>query len=121
MLLKNKDTVPWTYARENLKGKNIVGTFSEKELLKKIKQFRVEEVIKKMINYMLSGKVMIIRLIARLMKKISLYKMSYYPGPSSHRRNKIKVELDLSSYATMSDVKIAVSVNKPEFAKKRII
>ena len=64
---------------------------------------------------------MIIRLIARLMKKISLYKMSYYPGPSSHRRNKIKVELDLSNYATMSDVKIAVSVNKPEFAKKRII
>ena len=55
------------------------------------------------------------------MKKISLYKMSYYPGPSSHRRNKIKVELDLSNYATMYDVKIAVSVNKPEFAKKRII
>ena len=70
---------------------------------------------------MLSGKVMIIRLIARLMKKISLYKMSHYPGPNSHSRNKIKVELDLSNYATISDVKITASVNKPEFAKKRII
>ena len=121
MLLKNRDTVSWTYAREGLKCKNIAGTFSKKELLKNIKQFRVEEVLKKTINYMLSGKVMIIRLIARLMKKISLYKMSHYPGPNSHSRNKIKVELDLSNYATISDVKITASVNKPEFAKKRII
>ena len=42
-----------------------------------------------------NGKVMIIHLIAGQIKNISLYKMSYYPEPDSHSRNKIKVELDL--------------------------
>ena len=32
-----------------------------------------------MINYMLSGMVMIIRLVVGLIKKISLYKISYFP------------------------------------------
>ena len=49
---------------------------------------------------MLGGKVMIIRLIAGLIKKISLYKVSYYQEPDSHGRNKIKGQLDFSNYAT---------------------
>ena len=31
--------------------------------------------------------------------------MSYYPEQSSHSRNKIKVELDLSNYVTKPEVK----------------
>lgn len=46
---------------------------------------------------MLSGKITIIYLIAGLIKRISLYKMSPYPESDSHSREKIKVELDLSN------------------------
>ena len=44
-------------------------------------------------------------------KKISLYKMNYFPGPYSYSKNKIKVELDLSKYATKSDLKNATGVD----------
>ena len=44
-----------------------------------------------------SGKVMIIYLIVGLIKKILLYKMSYFPEPYTHSKNKAKVELDLST------------------------
>ena len=33
------------------------------------------------------------------------YKVSYYPDPGNHGRSKIKVELDLSNYATQADLK----------------
>ena len=54
---------------------------------------------------MSNGKVMIIRLIAGLIKEILLYKMSYFPEPYSINKIKIKVELDLSNYATKSHLK----------------
>ena len=54
---------------------------------------------------MLNGKATIILLIVRLIKKI-LYKMSHFPEPHTQSRNKIKVELDLSNYATKSDLKM---------------
>ena len=47
---------------------------------------------------------MIIRLIAGLIKMILLYKMSYYPEPDSHGKNKMKGELYLSDYAVKSEV-----------------
>ena len=53
---------------------------------------------------MSNGKVKIIVLIIGLMKEISLYKMSYFPEPYARRRNK-NVELNLSNYATKSDLK----------------
>ena len=65
-LIKNvKNTVPWTYVVNDVKGEEIVGTFYENELQKRIKkEFRIEKTIKKrVINYMLNGKFMIIRLI----------------------------------------------------------
>ena len=43
-------------------------------------------------------------------KMYSLYNMSCYPDPYSHRRNKIKVELDLSNYATKSEVEKVTGV-----------
>ena len=55
---------------------------------------------------MLSRKVMIILLIVGYIKKISLYKMSYYADPDSYGRNKIKVELDLTNYARKSGIKM---------------
>ena len=45
---KVKNTVPWTYVISNFKGKEIIGTFCEKELQKTNQQeFRIEKVIKK--------------------------------------------------------------------------
>ena len=41
-----------------------------------------------MINYMSNGKVTIIHLIAGLIKKISLYKMSYFPEQYGHSKSK---------------------------------
>ena len=48
---------------------------------------------------MLSGKLMIIRLMQKLLNNASSNKMNYYPKIGSHSRNKIKVESDLSSNA----------------------
>ena len=43
--------------------------------------------------------------------------MSFLP-PYSHSKNKIEVELDLSNYATKSDLKNASDVDTSQFAKK---
>ena len=43
--------------------------------------------------------------------------MSYF-SPYGHNENKIKVELDLSNYATKSDLKNATCANTPQFARK---
>ena len=63
---------------------------------------------------------MIIRSIARKIKKISLYKMVYYSEPHNYGRTKIKVELDLSNYATKPKVKKATGVDTSDFRKKLI-
>ena len=54
---------------------------------------------------MLSEKVMIIHLIVGYTKKISLYKISFFPEPYIHSKNKMEVELDSSNYVTKSDLK----------------
>ena len=41
----------------------------------------------------------------------------YFPKPKSFGAN-VKVELDLSNYATKSDIKNATGVDIPDFAKK---
>ena len=62
-LKKVKNTVPWT---NNLNGEEVVGTFYKNELQNtNQKEFRIDKVIKKVINYMLNGKVMILCLIVR--------------------------------------------------------
>ena len=55
---------------------------------------RLKKVIKR--------KTMIIPVRVGLIKKIQLHKMSYFPEPYTRNKNKIKVELDLSNYATKS-------------------
>ena len=56
-----------------MNGEEITGSFYEKELQKTgQKEFRIEKILKKkMINYMLNEKDMIIHLIVGLIKKIS--------------------------------------------------
>ena len=44
--------------------------------------------------------------------------MSFLPELRTHSKNKIEIELDLSNYATKSDLKIATGVNTLDFAKK---
>ena len=44
--------------------------------------------------------------------------MSYFPEPCSHSKNKIKVELGLSNYATKSDLKGATGIDTLKCAKE---
>ena len=71
--------MPWIYVINNLNGKEIDGTFYQKEWQKtNQEEFRIEKVIKeKEINYISNGKVMMRHLIVGLNKK-TLYKMSQY-------------------------------------------
>ena len=67
---------------------------------------------------MLNGKALIILLIVGLINTMQLYKISFLPELHTHSKNKIEIELDLSNYATKSDLKIATDVNTSDFAKK---
>ena len=67
---------------------------------------------------MLNGKVMIVPLIAGLIKK-TLYKMSQYlPKPYEQFGGDINVEVDLSNYATKTDIKNISHVDTSSFALK---
>ena len=72
-----------------------------------------------MINYISNGKATIILLTVGLIKKILLYKMVSFPEPHTHSKNKIETELDLSNYATKSDLKKETGVDTSDFAKKK--
>ena len=54
---------------------------------------------------MSNGKVMIIHLTVGLIKKILLYKVTYFPETHSHSKNKIKADSNLSNYVTKCDLK----------------
>ena len=57
VIKKVRKTVPWTYVFNDINGEKIDGTAYEKGLLKtNQKEFRIERVIKKAINYMLNEK-----------------------------------------------------------------
>ena len=66
---------------------------------------------------MSNAKVIIIHLIVGLIKKIFLYKMSYFPEPYGNSRSKIKVDLKYANYATKSYLKSATSVDTSKSAK----
>ena len=67
---------------------------------------------------MSNGKAIIILLLAGLMKK-TLYKMSqYFPKPYNRFGGNLKVELDLSNYATRTDLKGATGTDKSNLALK---
>ena len=58
---------------------------------------------------------MIIHLIVGLIKKTLLYNMGYSPELHDHSKSEIKVEFNLSSYATKFDLKKGVDTS--HFAK----
>ena len=67
---------------------------------------------------MSNGKVMIIDLIVRLIKKYcNIYKMNF-KEPHDHSRNKVKVDWNLRNYATNSHLKHAAGVDTSKFAKE---
>ena len=67
---------------------------------------------------MSNGKDMKIHLIVGLIKK-ALYKMSqYFPKPNRSFQENINVKIDLSNYATKTDLKNATGINTSNFALK---
>ena len=68
-------------------------------------------------KYMINGKATIILLTVWLVKKILLLKMSYFLATHTLSKNKIEIELDLSNYATKSNLKNAAGVDTSDFAK----
>ena len=68
-------------------------------------------------KYMINGKGTINILTVWLVKKILLFKMSYFVGTHTLSKNRIEIELDLSNYATKSNLKNAAGVDKSDFAK----
>ena len=56
---------------------------------------------------MSNDKARVILLIVGLIKRILLFKMSYFQELYTHSKNKIKVALDLPNYETTFDLKVA--------------
>ena len=67
---------------------------------------------------MLNGKAMIMHLIAEL-NRATLYEMSlYFPEPYKHFGGDINVKVDLSNYATRTDLKKAIRDDMSKLAAK---
>ena len=67
---------------------------------------------------------MIIHLIAGQINKIFLHKMSYFPEPYSHSRNKTRFDFDFSNYATkycFKGIKVIDLLKAIEDAEKEIL
>ena len=128
VIKKIKNTVPRTYVINDLNGEEIIGTFYEKELQKtNQEEFRIEKVMKRK-----GDKIFVkwkgydnsfnswIDKASLIKKKIEKRtdKMSQYFPPFNNSREKIKVELDLSNYATKDDVTNITHVDVSSFASK---
>ena len=46
--------------------------------------------------------------------------MSYYPEPDSHIRDRVKVVLDMSTYATKKELEHATGIDTSDLATKTI-
>ena len=68
------------------------------------------------INYIVNGKATIVLSTVGLIKKTACMS-EYFPEPKSEG-GKVKVELDLSNYATKADLKNATGFDTSKFAKK---
>ena len=51
----------------------------------------------------------------------SILRMSYYPEPDSHIRDKVKVVLDLSNYVTKKELEHATCIDTSDLAAKKIL
>ena len=66
---------------------------------------------------MLNGNATIVLLTVGLIKKDIVLMSGYFPEPKSSG-GKVKIELDLSNYATKADLKTVTGVDTSKFAKK---
>ena len=118
---KVENTVPWTIVNSDLIGEEIIGMFYKKELQKQIKQsLELKKYPREiMINYISNGKAIIILFIARLIRKMLLYKVSkYFPNLYESFGKNVKVRLELSNYAAKADLKGAFGVDRSNLAAK---
>ena len=46
--------------------------------------------------------------------------MSYYPGPDSHIKGKVKKVLDLSNYATKKELEHSLVIDTSDLAAKKV-
>ena len=106
VIKKDENNVLWTYIISELKGEEIVGTFYKKELQKTSqKEFRVEKVIKRKEDKLyVKWKGYNNSFNSWIDKKDTVQISGYFPGPKSSG-GRVKVELDLSNYATKADFK----------------
>ena len=80
---------------------------------------RIEKFIKKKGNKLyVKWKVMIIHLIAGLIKKTTYKMIQYFPKPYGPFGRDINVKIDLSNYATKTDLKGAIGIDTSNLAVK---
>ena len=123
MIKEVKNTVPWTYVINDLNGKEITGTFYEKELQKtNQEEFRIIKVIKrkgdkiyvKWKGYDNSFNSWIDKKIPSKYIKMS----QYFPKPYEPFRGDINVKVNLSNYATKIDLKNISHIDVSSYALK---
>ena len=109
------------YAISDLNGEGITGSFYEKEFQKTSqKEFRIEKVLKRKGDKLyVKWKEYSISFNSWINKK-DLIKMSqYFPKPfNSHFCDSIKIKIDLSNYATKTDIKKISHVDTSSFIPK---
>ena len=105
-----------------MNGEEITGSFYEKELQKtNQKEFTIEKILKRKGDKLyVKWKGYDNRFNSWINKKRSLIKMSqYFPKPfNSHFGESINVKIDLSNYATKTDIKNISHVDTSSFALK---
>ena len=119
VIKKVKNTVPWAYVIKDINVEEIIGTFYENEFQKTNQnEQRIEKVIKR------KGDKLYVRwkgydnAFNNWRDKKDLVLMSeYFPEPKSLGR-KMNLELDLSNYATKTDLKNATGIDTSSLAKK---
>ena len=115
-----KNTVPWTYVINDLNGKEIIGKFYENDLQKTNQQeFRIEKVIKKKGDKLYVKWKGYDNSFNSWIDKKELVKMrQYFPKPYEPFGGDINVKVDLSNYATKTDLKNVSHVDVSSFALK---
>ena len=118
VIKKVKNTVSWTYVISDLNSEEIVGTFYEKVLQKtNKKEFRVEKIKKKGDHLYVKWKGYDDSFKIWIDKKDIVSVNEYLPRLTSLLAN-VEVWLDLSNYATKTDLQNVTGLDASKLAKK---
>ena len=103
----------------DVNGEKISGSSCEKELQKTIQEkFRIEKV-PKVLNCMINGKDLTIHLKVGLIKKACIKMSQYLPKLFRSFGGNINFKVDLSNYATKTDLRNVTHVDTSSFVLKR--